>query len=240
MSRAPHRIELVHDFVCARSYLAFTRLRRAHALHRAEGGTTRLVLRPYQIRPDTPAEGEPLFEVHRRERGEAVARAIRADRTLGAADGLDLRFDRAVFANTRAAHHLTAQAATQHRALDMAARLFRAYFTDGLDIADPHVLTRLAAEVGVRPEPDLTEHLSAELARTRHLGSPSGPVLLADGHPVLHEEPTEEELLSCLRAGPRAGRAGPPPGEGPEAPGERRPARAGDEESAGRRDQNGR
>ncbi|UNS99956.1 DsbA family protein [Streptomyces tubbatahanensis] len=199
--RAPHRIALVHDFVCARSYLAFTRLRRAHALHRAEGGTARLVLRPYQIRPDAPAEGEPLFDVHRRERGEAVARAIRADRTLGAADGLDLRFDRAVFTNTRAAHHLTAQAAAQHRAPEMAARLFRAYFTDGLNIADPHVLAGLAAEAGVRPEPDLGGHLTAELARTRHLGSPTGPVLLADGHPVLSEEPTEEELRDCLRSG---------------------------------------
>ncbi|MBO8192242.1 DsbA family protein [Streptomyces oryzae] len=195
------RVELVHDFVCARSYLAFTRLRRAVQRRRAEGGAAELVLRPYQIRPQAPAEGEPLFEVHRRERGEEAARAIRADRTLGTADGLAFRFDRAVFTNTYAAHHLTAQAATQDRAQAMAARLFRAYFTDGLHLADPAVLARLAAEEGVRQEPDLRGRLDAELARTRPLGSESGPVLLVAGRRVLHEEPTETELLDCLREG---------------------------------------
>ncbi|MGP3986035.1 DsbA family oxidoreductase [Streptomyces sp. 3N207] len=195
------RVELVHDLVCARSYLAFTRLRRAVARHRAEGGAAELVLRPFRIRPEAPARGEPLFEVHRRERGEEIARAIRADRTLGAADDLTFRFDRAVFTNTYAAHHLTAQAAAQGRALRMAARLFRAYFTDGLHIADPTVLAGLAAEEGVRQEPDLTGQLDAELAHTRLLGSETGPVFLLDGRQVLHEEPTEEELLALLREG---------------------------------------
>ncbi|MGI5347833.1 DsbA family oxidoreductase [Streptomyces sp. CA-250714] len=195
------RLELVHDFVCARSYLAFTRLRRALERYRAEGGAAELVLRPYQIRPDAPVEGEPVFEVHRRERGEEVARAIRADRSLGAADGLTFRFDRAVFTNTRAAHHLTAQAAAQGRALPMAARLFRAYFSDGLHLADPAVLATLAAEEGVRQEPDLGDQLDTELSRTRLLGSQTGPVFLLAGRQVLHEEPTEAELLSFLREG---------------------------------------
>ncbi|MGP3973698.1 DsbA family oxidoreductase [Streptomyces sp. 8N114] len=198
------RVELVHDLVCARSYLGFTRLRRAVERHRAEGGAAELVLRPSRIRPEASAEGEPLFEVHRRERGEEIARAIRADRTLGAADGLTFRFDRAVFTNTYAAHHLTAQAATQGRALRMAARLFRAYFTDGLHIADPTVLAGLAAEEGVRQEPDLRDELDAELALTQPLGSPTGPVFLVAGHQVLHEEPTEDELLAFLREGRRA------------------------------------
>jgi predicted DsbA family dithiol-disulfide isomerase len=192
------RIELVHDFVCARSYLAFTRLRRAIERRRAEGGAAELVLRPYRIRPDASSEGEPVFEVHRRERGEAVARAIRADRTLGADDGLTFRFDRAIFANTYAAHHLTAQAATQGQALRMAERLFRAYFADGLNIADPEVLAELANEVGVRQDEDLTGRLEAELARTRRLGSESGPVFLTAGRKVLHEEPTEQEMAALL------------------------------------------
>ncbi|MEU4965377.1 DsbA family oxidoreductase [Streptomyces smyrnaeus] len=193
------RIELVHDFVCARSYLAFTRLRRAVERHRAEGGAAEFVLRPYRIRPEAAVQGEPLFEVHRRERGETEARAIRADRTLGTADGLTFRFDRALFTNTYAAHLLAAQAAAQGRSLPMAARLFRAYFTDGLHLADPTVLAALATEVGVRQEPDLADALDAELARTGSLGSQSGPVFLVGGRHVLHEEPTEHEMLILLR-----------------------------------------
>lgn len=144
--------------------------------------------------------------MHRRERGEEVARAIRADRGLGAADGLVFRFDRALFTTSYPAHHLTAQAAVQGRALQMADRLFRAYFTDGLHIAGPGVLARLAAQVGVRQEPDLTAWLDAELASTGELGSDTGPVLFVDGVRLAHPEPSEDQLLAGLREASRRGR----------------------------------
>jgi predicted DsbA family dithiol-disulfide isomerase len=198
-SYRPVRLDLVHDFVCVRSYLAFTRVRRALETVRAEGHDAELVLRPFQIRPDASPDGEPLFEVHRRDRGEETARRIRADTTMGREDGLQLRFGRALFTNTFAAHHLVARAARQKLALPAAERLFRAYFTDGLNIADPAVLARLAAETGVDTGADLTGPLRDELARTRTLGSETGPVLLVEGRPVLGEEPTEKELLTLLR-----------------------------------------
>ncbi|WP_326807015.1 DsbA family protein [Streptomyces sp. NBC_01186] len=218
-SQRPVRLDLVHDFVCARSYLAFTRARRALETVRAEGQGAELVLRPFQVRPDASPEGEPLFEVHRRDRGEETARRIRADTTTGREDGLRLRFGHAVFTNTFAAHHLLARAAPQGLALPVAERLFRAYFTDGLNIADPAVLARLAAETGVDTGTgltdltDLTGHLRDELARTRTLGSETGPAFFLDGRPVLGEEPTEKELLTLLRGSPaEVNRSGPQAG----------------------------
>ncbi|MFG3258287.1 DsbA family protein [Streptomyces sp. NPDC048172] len=201
------RVELVHDFVCARSYIGFTRLVRAVRRYEDEGGAVRLVLRPFQIRPGTPAEPEPLFEVHRRDRGEEIARAIRADTTLGAADGLRFRFDRALFTSTWAAHRLRARAVAQGRGVAMTERLFRAYFTDGLHLSDPAVLARLAEEAGVVTDGDGgsdagTDALRAELGRTRALGSETGPVFrFGDGtaSTVLAEEQPEEALLAALR-----------------------------------------
>ncbi|GAA2082382.1 hypothetical protein GCM10009801_42080 [Streptomyces albiaxialis] len=194
------RVELIHDFVCARSYLGFTRLVRALRRHEEEGGgPVDLVLRPYRVRPGAPAEAEPLFEVHKRDKGEEAARAIRADRTLGAADGLRVRFDRALFTSTFAAHLLRARAVAQGRGVAMTERLFRAYFTDGLHLSDPEVLARLAEDVGVATEgTEDAALLRAELARTRDLGSETGPVYRFGDSTVLAEDQPEEALLAAL------------------------------------------
>lgn len=201
MTTTPTRVELVHDFVCARSYTTFTRLRRALGRHRAEGGEAELTLRPYRIRPEAPTDGEPLFALHTRERGEEAAREIAADTERGRADGLRFHFAEALFTNTFDAHLLVARAAQQELALPMAERIFRAYFTNALDLADPATLTALAHDVGVRPGPGGTEELHAALARTRDLGSETGPVLLVNGTLALPgvEEPTEDTLLALLR-----------------------------------------
>lgn len=46
----------------------------------------------------------------------------------------------------------------------MSVRLFRAYFTDGLDIGDPEVLCSLAAETGIAAEAACSALVDAELA----------------------------------------------------------------------------
>lgn len=146
-------VDVVVDFVCVDCYLAFTRFRRAAHRYRARGGIVHTDFHPFRIRPDASVEGEPLFAVHARERGEAFARRVAADTTIGAADGLDIRLGTAAFTNTGAAHRLVARAAEQGLAEEMTERVFRAYFTDGVNIAEALVLGRLAAEVGlVRPE----------------------------------------------------------------------------------------
>ena len=63
--------------------------------------------------------------------------------------GLDYRFDRALTTNTTAAHRLSHFAAAHGRQHAMVQRLFRAYFTDGLNIGDYDVLADLAADVGL-------------------------------------------------------------------------------------------
>lgn len=145
----PRRVEIVADLVCVHGYLRFTRFLRAAGRYRDAGGEVETVFRPYQLRPDGPAAGEPLFEEHKRDRGEAFARAVAADTTIGVADGLELSFGRAVFPHTFDAHLLLSRASARGRGEAMAERLFRAYFTDGLHIADGDTLRRPAAEVGV-------------------------------------------------------------------------------------------
>jgi predicted DsbA family dithiol-disulfide isomerase len=194
----PRRVEAVLDFVCVDCYLGFTRYLRAVIRHRAEGGTVETVLRPVQLRPQASPVGEPLVEVWARERGAAVAARLAADTTFGADDGLELDFRRAVFTNTFDAHRLAAQASAQGKGEEMAERLFRAYFADGLNIADTTVLDRLAAETGVMTTSGGAEALQAELARVRALDLPVPPVFLLAGGPVLSGEIREHDFLAAL------------------------------------------
>ncbi|MFD7501341.1 DsbA family protein [Streptomyces sp. NPDC059850] len=193
------RAELALDLVCARCYIGFTRFRRAVHRHR---GDVELVFLPFQAAPDAPAAGEPLFEVHKRLFGEATAQQIASDTTLGAADGLRLDFRRAMFTHTFDAHRILAQASAQGRGEQMAERLFRAYFTDGLRLSDRLTLTRLAAETGVVTDDADTgaDELRAALARVRDLGidADSIPVVRFRGGTVLQGEQPEEAYAAAL------------------------------------------
>ncbi|QKW38043.1 DsbA family protein [Actinomadura sp. NAK00032] len=124
------KVEITHDIACVRSALGYARFRRAAEEHRAGGGDLEVVFRPYAGRPQRPQSAD------------RIARAA-------AAEGLVMRLDRIVPADTFQAHRLIALAAVYGEAEDMAARLYRAYFTDGLDIADAGVLRSLASETGV-------------------------------------------------------------------------------------------
>ncbi|EXU62668.1 dithiol-disulfide isomerase [Streptomyces sp. PRh5] len=185
------------DLVCARCYIGFTRFRRAAHRHR---GDVELAFLPFQAAPDASAAGEPLFEVHKRGFGEATARHIASDTTLGAADGLELNFRRAVFTHTFDAHRLLAQTAVQGRGEPMTERLFRAYFADGLRLSGRPTLARLAAETGVVTGDTGTDELRAELARVRTLGidADSIPVFRFRNGIVLRGEQSEETYAAAL------------------------------------------
>ncbi|WP_059013567.1 DsbA family protein [Streptomyces specialis] len=195
----PHRVEVVLDFSCVHCYIGFTRYTRALRRYRAEGGTAETVLRPFQLRPEASPAGEPLVGVWARERGEAVAARLAGDTSFGADDGLALDFRRAVFTNTFDAHRIVARASAQGRGEEMAERLFRAYFTDGLNIADATTLAALAAELGVTATGGGAEAVRAELARVRRLDLPAPPVFLFPGGPTLSGEVRESEILAALR-----------------------------------------
>ncbi|GHH30531.1 DsbA family oxidoreductase [Streptomyces lanatus] len=188
----PLRVEIALDLTCVHSYLGFNRFQRVAARHRAAGGGLDVVFLPFQVSPEAPPEGRPLSEVHLAFFGSAeqAARATAGMAAVGAQDGLELNFERAVHVNTFEAHRLLATAAHQGLGEPMAERLFRAYLTEGLNIGDRAVLDRLAAETGVRPTPDGAEELRAELTRVRALGISSVPqfrftdtILLAGAQP---------------------------------------------------------
>ncbi len=201
MNKQQRRVEVVFDVACVLSYLVFTRYSRAARRYRNDGGEVETVFLPFQHRPDADPAGEPLFETHKRDRGEAAAREIQAMTSFGAEDGLKVDFGRVVSTNTFDAHRLIAQAAAQGCGERMAERLFRAYFTDALNVADHGTLTMLAEETGVRMDDGGATELRAELDRVRGFGFTSGevPAFCFDTGRTLSGEQQEEAFFSAFR-----------------------------------------
>ena len=149
------RVEIWSDVVCPWCYVGTRRFEEAVERFRDEGGgDVEVVHRAFELDPTVPAEGVDLAGYLAHKFGSADRLAAANDRLdhAGADVGIEFRWEGKRRANTFDAHRLTAWA------LDTAGpgaqgalhqRLFRAYFTDGLDIADHGVLARLAGEVGL-------------------------------------------------------------------------------------------
>ena len=107
---------------------------------------------PYQLDPRAPTgQPTPVAEVYAKKFGgpERAMQIIEHVTSIAAAEGIEFRMDRAVRANTLAAHRLLWLAeATGHQHL-LKERLLQAYFHDGLDVGNLDVLADAAAEVGM-------------------------------------------------------------------------------------------
>lgn len=107
----------------------------------------------YQLAPDMPDRfaGDEADYMSRYE-GQPVERArawLPKMRELAASEGLDLRFDELHQVNTRPAHRLFQLAKHMGDAEPLVDQLFRAYFTECLDLADADVLADIAERVGI-------------------------------------------------------------------------------------------
>jgi predicted DsbA family dithiol-disulfide isomerase len=121
---------------------------------------------PFQLNPDLPASGMPRREYIERKWGpgrgpEAYARVAAVGRSVG----LPMAFENiAVQPNTLESHRLLTYAERSGRQDETAEELFKAYFIEGLNLADPAVL----ADVGVRGGLDrdaLTAYLASDADR---------------------------------------------------------------------------
>jgi predicted DsbA family dithiol-disulfide isomerase len=145
------RIDVWSDIVCPWCYLGARRLDAAIA-QLGWQEEVEVAWRAYQLDPGAgPAPGDLEQSIDRKYGPGSFEAMSNRLTTLGPEVGIDYRFDRALRVNTFDAHRLMAWAleqgiADQNRLGD---RLFRAYFTEGENIADPSVLRRCAADAGL-------------------------------------------------------------------------------------------
>ena len=148
------RVEIWSDVVCPWCYVGTRRFELALERLGDTAHDIDVVHRAFELDPTVPAEGIDLAGYLARKFGGADRLHQVHDRLdrAGADLDIDFRWEGKRRANTFDAHRLTAWALevagarTQHA---LHQRLFRAYFTENLDVADHGVLARLAGEVGL-------------------------------------------------------------------------------------------
>lgn len=146
------KVDVYADIACPWCRLGTHQFHRAVAVAGAEPDVE-LVHRPYQLMPDAPEEPRPLIDTVVEMFGPEQAEAMVTEMTrVGAGEGIEYRFDRAMAVNTLTAHRLLWLALHEHGAgvqAALATALFDAYFRDGVNVADHTQLTELAGRVGL-------------------------------------------------------------------------------------------
>jgi predicted DsbA family dithiol-disulfide isomerase len=149
------RVDIWSDVVCPWCYLGTRRFEEAVA--RLDTADVEVVHRAFELDPTVPPGGHDLAEYLARKFGGSQRVAATHDRLARAASdlGLDFRWEGKRRVNTFDAHRLAAWAldvAGAEVQNDLHQRLFRAYFTDNLDLADHAVLAALAGDAGLDAE----------------------------------------------------------------------------------------
>lgn len=155
------------DYACPYCYIGETSLK--HALY--DLGLFDEVLmemKAFELQPDGSKKYEgPMAEVNARKYGypvDEIRKNIETVNQQGKNLGLDMHYDRSRYTNTFDAHRLTKLAASKGnpRLTDaIQERLFKAYFTESLELTDHPTLIRLAYEVGMDPQ-EVQEMLNSD------------------------------------------------------------------------------
>ncbi|MGA9827095.1 MAG: DsbA family oxidoreductase [Rhodanobacteraceae bacterium] len=151
----PLKIDFVSDVSCPWCVIGLRALEQA--LQRLDGEVRGDIhLQPFELNPQLPPQGEDSTEHLMRKYGSDLSQVERnreAIRARGEALGFSFRMDRrSRVYNTFDAHRLLHWAELEGKHVALKHALFRAYFTDGEDIAAHDVLVRLATEVGLDSE----------------------------------------------------------------------------------------
>jgi predicted DsbA family dithiol-disulfide isomerase len=208
------RVEIWSDVVCPWCYVGTRRFEQA-VERLGDGAGIEVVHRAFELDPTVPAEGMDLDGYLARKFGGPDRLHQVRDRLDHAAAGLDIdfRWEGKRRVNTFDAHRLTAWALdtagtpAQHA---LHQRLFRAYFTENLDVADHGVLARLAGEVGldvdaaadVLASDAYADTVRAEELRAGELDIHAVPTFVIEGRwaiPGAQDVDTFTELLERAR-----------------------------------------
>jgi len=153
---SPLRVDVWSDVACPWCYVGKRRLEAAIAAARPPADVE-VVWHSFELDPSArPSDAGISYAARLARKYHTSDRAaelmIERMTNTGAADGLDLRFDRIRPTNTFDAHRVIHLALDHGRQDAMKERVMRAYFTEGALVSDHAVLVELAAEIGLDPD----------------------------------------------------------------------------------------
>ncbi len=146
------KVEIWSDYVCPFCYIGKRKFERALEQF-AQKGEIEVVFRSFELNPAADAHsGISTFRMLAAKYGMSEEQAKATTLNVAqqaAAVGLEFRFEGTVETNTFDAHRLVHFAAAKQKEQELSERLFRAYFTDGVNVGDRARLIGLATEIGL-------------------------------------------------------------------------------------------
>lgn len=146
-----YALEIVSDTICPWCYIGKKRLDAALELI-GDDIAFEIRWRPFELNPDMPRTGMDR-KAYRSAKFGSWERSVALDAQVtaaGAESGLDFHHERmATTPNTLASHVLVRLAGEAGRQHDVVEAMFKAYFTDGLDVGDADVLAGIGTACGL-------------------------------------------------------------------------------------------
>lgn len=163
------------DYACPFCYIGETSLKQAITNLKMDHDI-QLEMKAFELDPEGSKQYEgPTDERYSKKYGytlEETRKSIEDINVRGASIGLEMHYDQSRYTNTFDAHRITKLAQNKGNVElteILQEKLFKAYFTDGLELADHAVLIRLASEAGLAAqevqETLLTDRFAAEVRR---------------------------------------------------------------------------
>ena len=154
MSKPLIKIGVVSDVVCPWCYIGKRRLEKA-VEQLKDKIDFEIAYYPFELNPDLPASGVDHKQYLTEKFGgpEAYERLTGNVTRVASTEGLEFNYDRQkISPNTRNAHRLLLLAREHDKQLALAEALFKAYFTDGIDLSKNENLLAIAVAVGLDAE----------------------------------------------------------------------------------------
>lgn len=226
-------VEVWSDVVCPFCYIG---KRNFEAALKQAGlqNDVKVLYRSFELDPSAEkSQSISIFESLAKKYGQTIEWAKQANANVeqtGRAAGIEIHTGKIIPTNSFDAHRLIHLAKTHGRQSEMVESLFKAYFTDGKDIAKTEVLRKLAAEVSLPanevaalfPETDLAgkqanspsahakeprfhDGVRADEMMAQQMGIRGVPMFVFNGeHGISGAQPVETfvELLKALQQKP--------------------------------------
>lgn len=146
------KIEIWSDVLCPFCYIGKRNLETALAEF-ADKDQIEIEWKSFQLDPHLPEVATEDYKSYLKERkgmdANQVEDMLARVTEMAAQVGLDYRFDQAVMVSSQKAHRLIQFAKTKGLGDQIEERLFKAFFTEGQDIANTETLTQLGMEIGL-------------------------------------------------------------------------------------------
>ncbi|KWX85956.1 DsbA family oxidoreductase [Paenibacillus graminis] len=204
------RIDIWSDFGCPFCVIGKRKFENALGMFTMKDKVD-VVYRSYQLDPN--AENRTLSnEQLAQEKGMNVeqlkAKQAHVANMIKKEAGLDVSYDQVVIANTFDGHRLVHFADKAGKGAELTERLFRAYLSQRMNIADHNVLVALGSEAGLNEQyvaemlksDAYKDSVKADIAEARNLNISSLPTFVFNNKYVISGAQSEEVFLNALNS----------------------------------------